>query len=175
MTNVGLWNDWYADLKRPAPYANTLTYTLGAEWLDGLQVEDWGCGMGWLRTLVPKERYHGIDGSHSRFADEIADLTDYRSETPGLFMRHVLEHNVEYEKVLDNALASFTERMALILFTPLAEETHDLEWEDPPGVPNYSFRLEDLTDRFDGVTWEMKSVSGQVKYGGPETIFYISR
>lgn len=173
-TNAGLWDKWYAGLTEPEPYADTPTYLLGAEWLADCElVEDWGCGKGWLRTLRP-DGYRGVDGSHSPFADEVADLTEYRSEVPGIFMRHVLEHNPEWEKVLDNALASFTERMALILFTPLASETHDLEWEDPPGVPNLSFRLEDLTERMNcEVT--MESVDSPVKYGGPETVLRLCR
>lgn len=32
-------------------------------------------------------------------------------------MRHILEHNYEWARILDNALASFTQRMAPILFT----------------------------------------------------------
>lgn len=176
MSNVGLWDDMFAGREKPAPFTDTLTYALGAKWLEGLKIEDWGCGMGWMRTLVPPERYRGLDGSRSKFADEIVDLTEYRSQTPGLFMRHVLEHNPEWPKVLDNALASFTERMFLVLFTPLLEETRDLTpWENSPDVPNFAFRLEDITDRFGEVRWEMESVSSQVQIGDTETVFRLSR
>jgi hypothetical protein len=178
-TNVGKWNAWHGKLKEPHPYANTETYRLGAEWLaDCDLVEDWGAGAGWLRTFINGNRYRGIDGSQSPFTVETADLALYRSETPGLFMRHVLEHDTRWWQILDNALDSFTERMVLILFTPLSKNgPHDLEWEDPPGVPNLSFALTDITDRFKaaGVNWEMQQVPGPVKYGGPETVFRISR
>jgi hypothetical protein len=175
-SNVGLWNDIFAGQEKPRPFSDTVSYALGAEWLDGLDIEDWGCGMGWMRTLVPAERYRGIDGSRSKFADEIVDLTEYRSRTPGLFMRHVLEHNPEWWKVLDNAIASFTKRMFLALFTPLSEETRDLTpWENSPNVPNFSFRLDDITSRFGGVEWEMESIPSRVHIGDRETVFRIAR
>jgi hypothetical protein len=39
---------------------------------------------------------------------EVVDLAHYRSNVPGIFMRHILEHNYEWARILDNALASFT-------------------------------------------------------------------
>ena len=49
---------------------------------------------------------------------------------------------------LDNALASFTERMALILFTPEQEATEEIAFRSDVGVPDIAFRLADITDRF---------------------------
>jgi hypothetical protein len=178
-TNLGKWDRIYGlpGTEEPAPYADTPTYRMGAAWLkDCALIEDWGCGKGWLRTLVDPLRYRGIDGSHTPHADVIADLANYRSQVPGVFMRHVLEHDYRWEQILDGALASCTERMALVLFTPLVDETHDLEFEDPPGVPNLAFRLQDLTARMDaaGVTYTRRTVKSTAKYGA-ETIFRISR
>ncbi len=176
VSNVGLWDEMFAGAKEPMPFADTATYELGARWLEDLDVEDWGCGLGWMRNLIPPERYRGIDGSRSKFADEIVDLTEYRSRTPGLFMRHVLEHDPQWQKVLDNAIASFTERMFLVLFTPFSEETRDLTpGENSPNVPNFSFRLSDLTDRFKGVRWEMEVLDSPAVLGGAETVFRIDR
>lgn len=77
MSNVGKWTDWYRDLGgEPWPYGDTTSYEIGAAWLQSCAlVEDWGCGAGWLRTLVPPERYRGIDGTASPFCDEAVDLT----------------------------------------------------------------------------------------------------
>jgi hypothetical protein len=176
VSNLGLWEETFADVEEPAPFADTPTYALGAQWLDGLDIEDWGCGMGWMRTLVPPERYRGIDGSRSKFADEVVDLTEYRSRTPGLFMRHVLEHNAQWQKVLDNAVASFTERMFLVLFIPLSEETRDLTpGLNSPNVSNFTFRLEDLTERFGEARWQMESFDSPSVRGGVETVFRLSR
>lgn len=176
MSNVGKWDGWYAGLKEPQAYGDTETYQLGAEHLEPCAlVEDWGCGKGWLTKFVDRDRYRGIDGSHSPFADEIVDLTTYRSETPGVFMRHVLEHNEDWATILDNALASFTERMALVLFTPMVEQTLILNWEDPPGVPNIAFARDDIEGRFpDGVTFESRTLSTATQFG-TETIFLLER
>ena len=63
-------------------------------------------------------------------------------------MRHVLEHQQgqEWRAVLANALASFQQRMALVIFTPFAEVTTQIRWDDECKNPTWSFRLEDLTD-----------------------------
>jgi len=149
------------------PFGFSITYRVGADWLAGCAlVEDWGCGLGWLRTLVPPGRYRGIDGSRSPFTDEIVDLARYRSSVPGVFMRHVLEHNHAWRQVLDNALASFTERMALILFTPMAEKTHERAFVVEIGVPDISFRHEDLTDRYGSdIRWSSRDYLTQIGYG----------
>lgn len=178
MTNVGLWDRWYASLRpgdAPEPYGLSDTYRLGAEWLaDCALVEDWGCGKGWLRTLVGADRYRGVDGSQTPFADVIADLAGYRSIVPGVFMRHVLEHDFRWQVILRNALLSTAERMALILFTPLGSETRDIEWEPDPGVPNLSFALEDLEAVMvaAGARWTYETIESPAKYG-TETIFRI--
>jgi hypothetical protein len=133
-----------------APYGGFRSYEMGAKWLLPCElIEDWGCGKGWLRTLVERDRYRGIDGSVTPFADAVVDLALYLSETPGLFMRHVLEHDWRWAQILDNAVASFTERMALILFTPLGETTREIGREAAAHVPVIGFRLEDITDRID--------------------------
>lgn len=177
-SNAGKWNRWYAMLgQEPEPYAATKTYEIGARWLGTCEtVEDWGCGKGWLTTLIEPGRYRGIDGSESPFADEVVDLVSYRSEVPGIFMRHVIEHDFRWAQILDNALASFTQRMVLILFTPLGDRTRDIEWEKDPGVPNISFKLVDITDRIDAAnaTWAVQTIESPSKFG-VETIIQIGR
>src|SRR5688572_23437458 len=113
MSNVGKLDRMYRAVDDPEPYGLTPTYAMGVEW---------------LRTLVTPERYRGIDGSQSPFADEIVDLAEYRSEAPGIFMRHDLEHDFRWPAILENALASDAERMFLALFTPFADETHNVMW-----------------------------------------------
>jgi hypothetical protein len=99
MTNVGKWADWYHGLADSWPYGETTSYEIGAAWLaDCALTEDWGCGAGWLRTLIPPERYRGIDGTASSVCDEVVDLVAYRSTVPGIFMRHILEHNRMWDR-----------------------------------------------------------------------------
>ena len=46
--------------------------------------------------------------------------------------------------ILDNALASFTERMAFILFTLEQEVTEEIAFRSDVGVPDIAFRLADI-------------------------------
>ena len=178
MGNVGLWDRWYASgLDEPQPYGDTVTYELGAAWLaDCAMVEDWGCGKGWLRTLVPPERYRGVDGSQTPFADVVADLVDYRSRVPGIFIRHVLEHNRDWAAILDNALASAQQRLFVALFTPLVEHTGPIAYADDPGVPDIAFRLADLTDRIEaaGFEWTAQTLVTKTQYK-QETVLRCQR
>jgi hypothetical protein len=176
MTNVGKWADWYHGLADSWPYGETTSYEIGAAWLaDCALTEDWGCGAGWLRTLIPPERYRGIDGTASSVCDEVVDLVAYRSTVPGIFMRHILEHNRMWDRILDNALASFTERMVLILFTPEKATTGEIAWASEVGVPDIAFRLADITDRFrEDVTYTVERIASATEYGC-ETILLLER
>jgi hypothetical protein len=170
---IGMWGDWN-QVDEPEPYGHSPTFEMGAAWLDDCSlIEDWGCGKGWFSTLIDPERYCGVDAT-SPFAAVTADLTEYRSEVPGIFMRGVIEHNLRWREVLDNALASFTERMALVLFTP----TRQIAWVDPPGVPDMSFALADLEVAIIAVGARLAKHttldSPNTAYG-IETILYIER
>jgi hypothetical protein len=174
LTNIGKWATWYQDLEEPWAYGDPTSYEIGAAWLAGCTlVEDWGCGAGWLRTLLPPERYRGLDGTASPFCDAVVDLVTYRSRVAGVFMRHVLEHNDAWARILDNALMSFTERMVLILFTPEWPVTEVIAFHPEVGVPDIAFRLADLTNRFPpDVTYTMHRIPSATQYGG-ETIFLL--
>lgn len=174
-SNLGKWDRWYAGLDEEQPYGLTVTYQLGAEYLAGCAViEDWGCGKGWFRRCVPRDRYRGVDGSWSPFADEVVDLVTYRSKVEGVFMRHVLEHNYEWRSILANAVASFTKRLVLVIFTPLGEETAEIAFAEDPGVPDISFCREDLLEFFDGLTVGCQTLETATQYG-VETIFLVER
>jgi hypothetical protein len=79
-TNAGKWAAWYRVRDGPWPYGETTGYEIGAAWLGGCaRTEDWGCGAGWLRTLIPPARYRGLDGTASPFCDEVVDLVARRA------------------------------------------------------------------------------------------------
>jgi hypothetical protein len=174
---MGRWDGWYRGVVEAEPYGGDLTYQLGAEWLDGMAVEDWGCGKGWMRRFVPAGLYRGIDGSWSPHADEVVDLESYRSDVDGIFMRHVLEHCFGWPLVLENALRSFRRRMALVLFTPFGEVTREIGFCEEVGVPDISFRREDLTGQLDGagVDWSLREALPSDTYYGVEHVFFIER
>jgi hypothetical protein len=75
-------------------------------------VEDWGCGGGGFRRFCLSPRYIGLDGSKTPFADKIVDLCTYSLIAPGIMMRHILEHNYEWERILVSAVRSFQEKLS---------------------------------------------------------------
>jgi hypothetical protein len=174
-SNTAKWEAWYEGVDAPRAYGDTVTYRLGAEFLSSCEtVEDWGCGLGWMRNFVPPERYTGVDGSSSRFADRVADLADYRSTADGIFMRHVLEHDYRWERILENAIASFRRRFVLVTFTPYGVETREIAFHEDPGVPDISFAKEDLTSHFRGLRWQEQTYATDTQYG-TETVYLVER
>lgn len=174
MTNLDRWAPWYDSASEQMPYGDEIAYWAAAGWLEGLAVEDWGCGYAWFGRLH-RGPYIGIDGTRSPWCDIHADLADYQSTTPGLMMRGVLEHDHRWLQILDNAVASFTERMCLVLFTPLAEQTAVLVDDvGGLGVPDISFRLADITDRLTGCEWSVETIPTATAYKA-ETILRVSR
>ena len=145
--NLDKWERWYTDSNYQVPYGDTVSYFLAEDWLRGMPVQDWGCGFAWFKK-VHYGGYIGIDGTPSQWCDIVKDLTEYKSSSPGILLRHVLEHNHDWEKVLDNAVASFTKRLCIVLFTPIVDETKVLV-EDVCGlgVPDIAFNLDDILSR----------------------------
>src|SRR5262249_20306723 len=89
-------------------------------------------------------------------ADKIADLVRYRSAPEGILIRHVLEHNFEWQSILQNAVDSFRKKMCLVIFTPFAEVTHQINWTDSIGVPDISFNRAELVRFFQHLDCETK-------------------
>lgn len=177
VTSVGAWDDHYRVLTEPFAYGDDVPYRIAAEWVAGCAtVEDWGCGGGWLRRFVLEGVYVGLDGSATPYADHVVDLATWQSKPEGIVMRSVLEHNHDWQPILDNALRSFTKRFFLALFTPLTDETTLLLTEPAyHDVPVYSFRLTDITDRIPAdVTWTEETVPTRSFYGA-ETFIRMSR
>ena len=176
--NLGRWGPWYKHIMpgaEPRAYGVSDAYRLGAEFLSPCNmIEDWGCGMGYLRTLLPPEKYRGIDGTHSPHADVVTDLADYISRTSGIFMRGVIEHDRRWHKILTNAIQSFTQRMVLVLFTPMSDETKEISFNEELGVPDISFALEDIAMYFAGLKWSTGYIKSDTGYGG-ETLFYLEK
>lgn len=121
------------------------SYEVGMKWLAPCAtVEDWGCGPAYSKRYR-KGTYLGLDGT-AGFCDRVVDLRTYRSSVPGIFMRHVLEHNHDWKQIIEGALASFTERMSLIFFTPWQSETHVIHMTGDTDIPVIGFRKQDILD-----------------------------
>jgi hypothetical protein len=161
-------------------YSDTVTYEKGFNWLKCCQViEDWGCGAGGFKRFFTnvKNQYIGIDGSITPFSNVKADLVTYKSNVPGIYMRHILEHNYEWRKVLENALQSFTERFCLVLFTPFTDATKEIAHNLPHGVdvPDIAFSKDEITKIIsdNGCVFTLESFGTDTGYG-VEHIFYIN-
>ena len=172
-TYIGKWNRWYAGLEAPASYGDTKTYHVGAEFLGGIDVEDWGSGKGFFKTVYEGEVLN-VDGTKTPYTDVVADLREYTTDTPGLFMRHVLEHNYDWEKTLENAVASFSEKFALVLFTPMKRKTEQIAWNEGPDVPDMAFSQRDIVKHFDGLDFTHKDYKTATQYG-KERVYLVSR
>lgn len=159
----------------PAIYG-TETYAKPIEWLleKCNTIEDWGCGYAYARRFVPEGRYFGVDGSPEAapYADKITDLTTYTSSVDGIFIRHILEHNYNWQDILMNAVDSFTKRLVLIMFTPFGKSTVPLVRN---ALLDLSFRKTDIIGYFrDLDVREEHLVSPDTQYK-QEHIFYVSR
>lgn len=132
-TLYGSWD--YRNRSDRFPYDDTPSYRVAGEWLSGLAlVEDWGCGTAWARDYI-NSPYVGLDGAWSRWCDSQVDLRTYTSQVPGIFMRHVLEHNADWRVIASNFAKSWVQRAALILFIPPQPEELDVGGPDWP-VPD---------------------------------------
>jgi tetratricopeptide (TPR) repeat protein len=180
----GLWNSIYQNYEGPPKsYDDDLTMKKGAVFLNDSEikiVEDWGCGFGGFKNYIANHQtYIGIDGSDTPFANHIVDLEEYKSKVDAVFMRHILEHNPNWERILKNAISSFEKKMVLILFTPFVEKTLVINQYTIFGkncaMVDIAFRKEDITRYFSGINWlseENLQTNTQYKI---EHIFYLTK
>jgi hypothetical protein len=169
--NLGKWDRWYQLLRltrREASYGDLTTYYMAASFLaDCAAVEDWGCGAGGFSPFCRGE-YIGVDGSETPFASRIADLTRYRSEVDGLLLRHVLEHNYNWPRIIEGAVASFRKKLCIVLFTPFSDTTRELAHNRRRGVdaPDLSLATEEIEAHFPGLTWVLfRDLATRTQYG----------
>lgn len=172
---------WRYKNTAPFAYGNNTSYTRAARWLDlpGEVVEDWGCGGGWARQFFRQARYVGLDGSRSHFCDRQVDFQEYVSSVDGVLVRHVLEHNHNWQAILRNAVESFQHRMVLVLFMPFSQgavqPTHENAASNENvaydgGIPNLCLNHDEVVSAFKPFLVKEESL--------PETgehIFYLSK
>jgi hypothetical protein len=185
VSNLGRWDTWYTGLTLDTPqtYGDVCTYELGAQWLkDCDPIYDLGCGKGgfWSTTnaMGMSNMVLGVDGSNTPFAGRIVDLATFVDRpAPGVFMRHVIEHDYRWRDILDNAFALFTDRMVLVLFTPMQQETHEIDWHDDIGVPDIGFSAPELCRIFEdaGVQCCSFATYRTATQYGEETVFLLEK
>jgi hypothetical protein len=179
------WNGWYLNLSKDTlssfVYGDTITYEKGYEFLKSCSIiEDWGCGTGGFKRFVlnTPNKYLGVDDSNTPMADIKADLVEYRSNVDGIFMRHVLEHNYQWKKVLENAIQSFNNKMCLVLFTPFSDTTVEIAHNLKHGVdvPDLSLSKSELIDIFNSynLKYDIDTFNTSTGYN-VEYVIYLSK
>lgn len=134
------------------------SYVLAAKLLDDLDtVEDWGCGMGYAKQFFRQANYIGVDGSKTKWSDEVDNVATRKSSPRGILMRHVLEHNENWKEILQNAVRCAQKRLVLVVFTGLTPETITGH-RDARGIPCHNFCPEDIECEFSGLKFVRCSV-----------------
>lgn len=74
-----------------------------------------------------------------------------------------------------HAVASFTKKLVLVIFTPFTQdETKEIAYAFDMGVPDISFRYDDIVRNFEGLEWRMETLETDTHYRS-ETIFYVEK
>jgi 2-polyprenyl-3-methyl-5-hydroxy-6-metoxy-1,4-benzoquinol methylase len=190
-TRLGVWDDFWTN-RSSLEHDGTIMNAVEFLKAPGIKtVEDWGCGVCILKKyLKPDQTYIGIDGSDTKYQSVIADLTTYKrigDKVDAIFMKHVLEHNVQWEQILRNMLESFTKRCVLILFTPFSQETtclntaayvHSNKDGEIVHIPDLSFKKKDLTDiinSYKDISFEYETIASPKTVYQLEHIFYLEK
>jgi glycosyltransferase involved in cell wall biosynthesis len=165
---------------RPRRAGCDTTYKRGATYLAGVgQVEDWGCGTAYFKRFIPAGCYRGIDNDPSTARDLAADLAEYKSAADGIFLRHIIEHDLRWLSILRNALASFQRRMVLVVSTPFTRATEEHRRIASPLrgdlLPEIRFCRGDLVREFRGVAFRLEENVATDSPHGREHIFYLSK
>lgn len=176
---LGKWDGWYKGVKSNYSfrYGNTITYQLAADFLaDMAEVEDWGCGTGGFKRLYGG-KYIGVDGSTHPSVDKLVDLRTYRSNVDGIMMRHVLEHNYDWEEVLAGAVSSFKKKFCLIIFTPFMDTTREIAHNKQHGidVPDIAFCRKDIERFFEGLKWRLQDNIKTRAHYRVEHVYYVEK
>ncbi len=182
----GLWNNFWSGRDPEKEYVdckdNNVTMLLSKEIFEKNKVnliEDWGCGNCVFKEYVKNINYVGIDGSDTGYQNKIEDLTKYKTKVEGIYIRHVLEHNYDYKKILENALQSFEKILLLVLFTPFTskEETNILStcYLQGNNIPDIAFNKTHLINIINqnNCSYELiEKIKSKTSYGY-ENIFII--
>lgn len=161
-------------------YQCDTTLKRGAAYLSGVGlVEHWECGTAYFKHLVPAGCYRGISSLPSSGSDKVADLAAYTSSVDGIFIHHVLEHDLRWRRILHNALASFRHRMVLVVSTPFVratEEHHRCEVPDRRGsVSEIHFCRRDLIHEFGTLSFRLEENVPTESPFGREHVFYLNK
>jgi hypothetical protein len=93
-------------------------------WLDGHgDILDVGGGTGFAGRYATKSAYSVLDGSRSIVNEAEVDLVYAHFTVDCVLLRHVLEHNANWQAILLNVLEGFQKRAAIVTFLRLTPAT----------------------------------------------------
>ncbi len=174
-SNCGKWSAPYANLERIKLYGDPTTYEMAAAFFSDVnEVEDWGCGGGGFRKYC-KSNYVGVDGTPNPYVDHVTDLVTYTSDVDGILLRHVLEHNPGWEKLLHNAVRSIRRKLCIILFTPFVDQTRTIRYYPRSDIVDIAFNKEDLIKFFDQYNWRLEEDIKTSSQYGIEHVFFVEK
>jgi hypothetical protein len=181
-SNVGKWNNWFSYIKldvnkEPFFYGKTITYELGNEFLKDCKiVEDWGTGGGGFKSF--RKDAIGVDGSDTPFAEKkFIDLVNYITNCDGIFMRHVLEHNYDWQKILHNMIKSANKKICIIMFIPFSDDDTKQLAFNSIGVPDLSISKNEfysILQQITNIKYSNVEYKTETQYGY-EQIIYIEK
>lgn len=117
-TVLGKWSGWKDT--EPIQLGSLKSYQDMVTWLDGYgDIADWGGGTGFAQYFVKQSRYCVLDGSISKLSHVLIDLAHCDVSSECIMLRHVLEHNYNWQAILRNVVKNFTRRAAVAISTPL--------------------------------------------------------
>lgn len=167
-------NRWKYDGLGQVRYGHMESYVKAADYFDqvGGLVEDWGCGCAAFKLFLKRCEYWGVDGSPNAYADRSdIDLVTYKSHCDHILLRDVLDHNLQWENILHNAIESFRQRMVVIIFRDMAPKTEVVFINTDgkyPGVADLHFNREDLLRHLSPYLKREEKI-------GHETMFYCEK
>lgn len=180
MSRLGVWNEVYKNGGDRHMYGDDTTAKMAASFLHNVDtITDLGCGWGGFKNYIkPHQQYIGVDGSNSPHADIIADLETYTTKCEGILLRHVLEHNHNWYKILENVVQSFTKKLIIVLFTPFVVSTQIINSYDNwygHSMVDIAFNKNDLIKHFVTYDWSLhENIPTNTQYKA-EHIFYIEK
>ena len=168
---VGKWEPWFREEPNPRSFGDTESYGIACEMLDSHGVvEDWGCGCAYAKRFFKLASYIGVDGSYSEHCDIVDDLRTRESNPDGILLRHILEHNIQWESLLVNAMNCTKSKLVIVFFLPFGTIEGEHKADDR-GIVTFSLRRDAV---FDVLKHQNFSVSEQIMENG-EVIWECSR
>ena len=171
---INPWN--YDHLRHSRAYGDKQTYGIALDWLKTCpEIEDWGCGPGYFGKLLPFDiKYRGIDMAMFRNgSSEQIDLGEYTSKVSGILIRHVLEHNYSWKRILENALSSFVYRMCVIMFIPPGDNSDPINVSESY-LPEFQLSKKVLLEMFQPYLKNVQYLDTRSQYRN-EVIYFLEK